>query len=346
MFAPLKKYFGTSVDVHLENGDLIAQQHPTLPLYIYNYSKTCQYSKNWSEVTLQTRGLILDENGNVVARPFSKFFNMEELGIKETEDRKNMPYKVYEKLDGSLGILFNYNGEWLFSSRGSFTSEQAIKGFELIKSNENLDLFNPNNTYCCEIIYPQNKIVVSYGDMAKCIFTAVIETATVKEFDVATIPSKNIVKMYSADEFNNIKSLDADNEEGRIVLFADGTRMKIKFENYFIKHRIKTDITTKSVWDGLKNDVDFEDMLSTIGDEDFKVVADYKKILETEFENIMATATAKFNSIYNENEDRKTFAQKASKEKNYAKLLFQMYDKNNINNIIWDMIQPKFERLG
>lgn len=38
---------------------------------MYNYTAKAQYDKLWNEVTLQCRGLILDGDGNVVARPFS-----------------------------------------------------------------------------------------------------------------------------------------------------------------------------------------------------------------------------------------------------------------------------------
>jgi RNA ligase len=36
-------------------------------------------------------------------------------------------------MDGSLGILFNYKGEWVLATRGSFTSDQSVKGTELLQ---------------------------------------------------------------------------------------------------------------------------------------------------------------------------------------------------------------------
>lgn len=62
-----------------EDGLLRCQTHPTLPLTIWNYTEKVQYEKLWDEVTLACRGLVtMDETGEVVARPFKKFFNMEE----------------------------------------------------------------------------------------------------------------------------------------------------------------------------------------------------------------------------------------------------------------------------
>jgi tRNA splicing ligase len=128
-------------------GLLYKQVHPTLPLTIWNYREEVQYGNKWDEVTLMARGLVTDELGNIVARPFKKFFNDSENKHTATTD-----FDVYEKMDGSCIILFNYEGEWVFASRGSFTSEQAIKAKEL-SSNFNLHKLNKDYTYVFEIIY-------------------------------------------------------------------------------------------------------------------------------------------------------------------------------------------------
>jgi RNA ligase len=109
----LNKYF--------EKGLVYKQIHPTLPLTIWNYTETVQYEGLFDDVTLQTRGLVTDGNGKVVAQPFKKFFNMEEGKHTTTPE-----FDVYDKMDGSLGILFNYEGEWVMATRGSFTSDQAV----------------------------------------------------------------------------------------------------------------------------------------------------------------------------------------------------------------------------
>jgi RNA ligase len=54
-------------------GLLRSQTHNTLPLRIYNYTEQCQEDGEWDEITLQARGLVVDLQGNVVARPFKSF---------------------------------------------------------------------------------------------------------------------------------------------------------------------------------------------------------------------------------------------------------------------------------
>ena len=129
------KYNLSDISDYLEGDYVIAQRHPTLPLLIYNYSRTTQFSGIWDDITLNCRGLVLDLEGNVIAKPFPKFFNYEE----HTAEGSKLPpipnenFEVYEKMDGSLGIIFHYEGEWLIATRGSFASEQAIKGMEMMK---------------------------------------------------------------------------------------------------------------------------------------------------------------------------------------------------------------------
>ena len=134
---------------YLEKGLVVKNNHPTLPISIWNYSRTCQYENKWDETTKQCRGLILDQEGYVIAKGFDKFFNIEE---HKTEEIPNEPFEVFEKMDGSLLIVFWYEGKWIVASRGSFTSDQAKKGIELLKK-YNTDIMFRHLTYCFEIIY-------------------------------------------------------------------------------------------------------------------------------------------------------------------------------------------------
>jgi len=86
----------TALKEMIAAGYVKVNQHPTKDLFIYNYSETAQFERFWNEVTLQCRGLILDANYTIMARPFPKFFNLEEL---VNEPIPNLPFEVYEKMD-------------------------------------------------------------------------------------------------------------------------------------------------------------------------------------------------------------------------------------------------------
>ena len=147
-----------TLEQYSRTGHLFKQDHPTLPLSIWNYTPEVQYREIWDDITLQSRGLVTDNEGNVVARPFKKFFNIEEGKHNPTEE-----FEVFEKMDGSLGVLFNYKDEWILATRGSFTSEQSKKGYELLKKYP-IEKLDKNNTYMFEILFTENRIVVDYGD--------------------------------------------------------------------------------------------------------------------------------------------------------------------------------------
>jgi len=97
-----------TLEKYHKDGLLHKQTHPTLDLTIWNYSPRVQYEKLWDDVTIQCRGLVTNSKGDIVARPFKKFFNYEE---HKPEDLPNETFEVYEKMDGSLGILFYYEYE-------------------------------------------------------------------------------------------------------------------------------------------------------------------------------------------------------------------------------------------
>lgn len=111
-FSKFEEYWG--------RGLLKRQIHPDLPLLIWSYTEHCQYGRIWDDVTLQCRGLITDTEGKIIARAFNKFFNDNEKRHEPTEE-----WVMYEKLDGSLGILFFYEDAWKFASKGSFQSPQV-----------------------------------------------------------------------------------------------------------------------------------------------------------------------------------------------------------------------------
>ena len=249
------------MDAMLEQGYLIKRKHDKLPLWIYNYSQTCQFESVWNEATLMCRGLVLDESYNVIAKPFPKFFNWEEL-IRMGWDIPKGKFTYSDKMDGSLGILFNYEGETHIASRGSFHSDQAVEANLILKEKYPHIKFDKNITYLFEIIYPSNRIVVNYGEKRDLVLLGMIETSTGKDIDISDAPEGlEITKQHEKPvSFQSLKDLNTSNDEGFVIKFENGFRMKIKFEEYCALHRIVTNYNEKTVWEMLKNEdeVNFE----------------------------------------------------------------------------------------
>jgi len=73
------------------------------------------------------------------------------------------PFEVYEKLDGSLGILYWVDDEPRVATRGSFTGVQAQRGTAILRARYGHVAFRTDVTYLFEILFPENRIVVDYG---------------------------------------------------------------------------------------------------------------------------------------------------------------------------------------
>lgn len=326
---------------------LYKQVHPTLPLTIWNYSEDVQYGNKWDEMTLMARGLVTDEFGTIVARPFKKFFNMEEGKHTPTVD-----FEVFEKVDGSLGIVFNYKGEWMIATRGSFTSDQAIKGKEMLDKLK-MGKVPYNLTYLFEIIYPENRIVVSYGDVEKLVLLGAINTETGTEVSRHTLEyfaseiGSDISKSYDGiKDYSTLKGMIKDDEEGFIIRFSNGDRMKIKGEEYLRLHKIMTNVSTTAVWEVLSNGGNFEELLKDVPDEFYQKIQEVVRDLVVRHDNIQKDYMSYFLDITNKvlSTDRKSFAEEA-KRYNHPSLLFGILDGKDISPIIWKLIKPEFKKL-
>lgn len=159
------------LDRLMSEGRINKQVHPKLPLSIFNYSAKAQFANEWLNAERVCRGLIVEDGTNkVIARGPEKFFNYGQTGAPETT--LDTLVRVTTKHDGSLGIFWAYGESVGIATRGSFTSDQSVHASELLQLDEYSEarteaLSSKNETWISEIIYPANRIVLSYGDEDK-----------------------------------------------------------------------------------------------------------------------------------------------------------------------------------
>ena len=332
------------IERELSAGNIMFQSHPTLPLRIFNYTRTCQFERAWNHITLICRGLVVDDNYNVIARPIPKFFNWEELRDVEIESSKGiipwgLDYDVFDKADGSLGILFEYKGEWMIASRGSFTSDQAIKANEMLKKYD-LSFLIPGYTFCLEIIYPENRIVVDYKGDEKLVLLAVVNNEDGHELDFFETDFEAVEHYGKNLDPADFKALNTANKEGGVFKFANGFRMKVKFEDYCAMHAVVTNITSYDVWEHLKAGKPIEDLLQMIPDEidpwvrskieaiekEFKAIEDYHKSALIPIFKIIAEKVAELDNSYDKG------------------IIFSMIKGKDYDEKIYRKIKPEYEK--
>jgi RNA ligase len=339
---------------NIADGYVISQKHPLLDLTIYNYSQFAQYDNHWDEITLMCRGLILDSEYNIIQRPFGKFFNKDEHVSEFKPDIPNLPFEVYDKMDGSLGIMyFDEMGTPFIASRGSFTSEQALMGTEMLwsKYRHIFGLLDRSKTYVFEIIYPENRIVVDYGDREALVLLAIIDTATGEDISLDTVSTNDfhVVERFNGiTDFEKLQALDIDNKEGFVIRFENGFRMKLKFDEYCRLHRIITNITSYDIWECLRFGTGFDEMLDKVPDEFYDWVKATKKNLENEFTKIETYYREYYNEYGSLHKTQKEFAVWA-KTFEMPGLMFNLQKgehngKKRFDDQIWKMIKPKYEK--
>lgn len=345
------------IDKLIEDEYVMVNRHPYFPLRILNYSRKTQFEKYWNEMTLLCRGLIIDDDYNVVAWGFPKFFNYEQHAPEEIP---NLPFEAFEKMDGSLGIAFRYEGDWIVATRGSFESEQAIKAKELLlkyfeRMNINVawNIYSREEILLVEIIYPENRIVCDYGDVEKLVLLAVYNRNTGEELaynDWSKYYSDygfEVVKRY--DGLNDIQALREMNEinrEGFIIRFSNGMRVKIKFADYCRLHSIITNVSTKDIWEFLRDGKDFDELLERVPDEFDSWVREQQEKILNEYHAITFAAHKEYASIVNSFDrdfSKKDFALKALQSEHHA-LLFNIYSGKDLSKTIWRMIEPEYSK--
>lgn len=332
---------------YYEEGWLIKQTHPTLPLTIWNYSQQTQYEGKWDEITLQCRGIVtMNETGEVVARPFRKFFNIEES--KHTPVNQ---YDVYKKMDGSLIIGFYFQGSWIFASRGSFTSDQARAASKLFYKEYNSVGMNLDTTYLFEFTAPWNRIVVDYGDRENLTLLGGVRTEDGVEapwshlYVVASINNIDLVeKLDGIEDYTQLKQRIYKDEEGYVIRFSNGDRCKIKGEEYIRLHKIMTEISTKSVWECLSKGDDIYKLLEDVPDEFFDKIDEYVEELKSEYLKIEAKVLEYFKTLRRLTSSRAEFA-KYAKHSTYSSILFNMLDGKDYSKAIWKMLKPEYRKL-
>jgi T4 RnlA family RNA ligase len=341
------------VQQYIDQKYITVQKHPQADLWIYNYAQKTQFENFWNEITLKCRGLILDKNKEIVARPFLKFFNFDQ---HPPQDIPTTSFEVFEKMDGSLGILYWIENTPYIATRGSFNSEQAIKATEILHEQyrHTFEKLNKNYTYLFEIIYPENRIVVDYGNKKDLVLLAIIDKQTGEDIALQNIGFQ-IVKSYNGiTEITKLQELAVENAEGFVIKFRNNFRVKIKFQEYIRLHRILTGVSNILIWEYLLHNKPFDELLEKVPDEFYDWVRITKNTLENEFATIEQQAKTIFyacpqiaenpeNWQNTVTENRKAIANYFVQQAHTA-ILFAMLDKKNYAPIIWKKIRPVFTK--
>lgn len=333
-FLPQRELDVDAIRCEIEAGYISEQRHPAAPLRILNYTPKTQFEWRWNQETMQCRGLVVGDDYSIVARPFPKFFSYDQLqGVVPQE-----AFEVYDKLDGSLGVLYRANGQTYVSSRGSFTSEQSERANAIFRRKYAGIPLDESLTYVFEIIYPENRIVVNYGDLEDLVLLAIIDTATGEERPLVDLGFPVVRRFDGIHDFAELLRRQDDDREGFVVKFASGQRVKIKFDEYKRLHKLLTGITPRRIWDTLRRGGDMNELIEQVPDEFFGWVRSVEADLRKRYAEIETDIRAQF-AATPRFEHRKAAAE-YFRNMEFPSIMFAMLDGKDYSDHIWRLLRP------
>lgn len=228
----------------------------------FNFTRQAFYSKNWNNLTTKARGLFLNtKTGEVVARGYEKFFNVNERKETELEHLlskfKDKHITCYKKENGFLGILSYYNDELHFHSKSTDKGDYArwfknilldnISMLKLVQLEEYL--IKNNVSMLFEVIDPINDPHIIKYDKSKVVLLDIIDNdINLKKapYEQVQLMAKNIncecKTIYK--EFDDVRefhkwylentdenNLEHEDIEG-VVIECDNFMTKLKFPYY------------------------------------------------------------------------------------------------------------------
>lgn len=286
---------------------------------IFNYIPDVEFKDTWNDVNVWCRGLIFDraDTSAPVAVPFKKFWNVGQKPQTRPEvlAGKGLPVAISTKIDGSLGIIWwdRYTDRPRVSTRGSLESDQAKWATKWL--NENI---TPNElatmchqltqsrtaveTILVEIVYAENRIVVKYDFEGlvylDCVLNCTGQTGSETLTSLSTPASWRRASSHvitSVNELLDVAKNLPGMEEGFVVTYADGLKVKVKGAEYIRLHRIRFDLTPRRIHELLAACADpsnfkptIDNLLCAVPDEFADPVRDCATALAARFTSIMS----------------------------------------------------------
>ena len=208
-----------------------------------------------------------------------------------------------------------------------------------------------NKTYLFEIIYPENRIVVDYGDYKGLVLIDVIDNETgfsdTDEFDNCNWPDK--VKRiplpgFMVEHVNEI----SDGDEGFVYLWPTRNfRTKMKSAQYVELHRLISHLNEKTVWEAMVAGKSLDEIKIGLPEEFHKFVDDTNAEIMENVINIMGEVNRNVLKLLNHFKvgnlsdiSRKELAL-AIKDNPYKKYIFLHLDNRYVYPVALQDSKPK-----
>lgn len=311
-----------------------------------------------SRVAAECRGVIFDEEYNIVCRPFDRFFNYGEPSAPQGGIDFSKA-KIFDKLDGSLiKIWFDVKAlQWRVAtstriygesdvSDHSFTFKElvyrAINVNDDNEFNERCNTFDINTTYIYEVTSRETRIVTRYEKPELWYLAArKNKCGTYIDFD-GTIIGAKLPNQYDLSTIEDcIKAVNElkNYEEGYVIYVDNIPTLKVKSPLYVQAHLIKGENLSIGRICNLIIDNEIDEYLSYFPEDKHRIQPYFDGLqkffgyIDTTFEQVKDIT------------DKKEFAI-AVKDNKYKALLFTMLIDNVTSRQAFDiLLQPSKKEI-
>jgi RNA ligase len=331
----------------------------TVVNYAVAFEETFQWDANdpvGSTIRRECRGLIFDtETGNLISRPYHKFFNAGEK--EETQLNKiNLyePHVVLEKLDGSMIRPIPTKEGFRLATKAGIT-DVAMNAEVFIADKPHYARFIHkcllmNVTPIFEWVSRKNRIVIDYPT-DNLILTGMrynntgnyVDYQVMKDYATSwTIP---VVKAVDGLSVQNIELFvkqvrEWDDGEGVVLRFDTGRMVKVKADDYVLRHRSKDAINQeKNVLQTILED-SVDDLVPLLTPEDAQRVEAFQNAFWMALEDVGTEIHDLYKQI-DRGQDQKEYATMAvpSVIPQYQPFMFRLRKGASVRDLLVDSIR-------
>ena len=294
-------------------------------------------------IRTECRGLIFDKSGKLISRPYHKFFNVNEKPHTRMEEIDlNEPHVILEKLDGSMIRPIPCDTGFRLATKAGVT-DVAMNAEVFIADKPEYSKFIENclgegRTPIFEWCSRKNRIVVDYPE-DQLILTAIRENSTgiyqnwFNMRETAKLYSIPFVKAIAGDDTDISKVVDKirewEDDEGVVIRFDNGHMLKIKADDYVLRHKCKESLSQEKNVLSIIIDDSVDDIVPLLdkSESDRERLFQFEKDFWREIHKFEAKITSMYVKGNDQFPDQKEFAvefvQKQIKPK-YAPFMFKM----------------------
>jgi len=220
-----------------ENPNLVSMKPAGDGAFVLKYKKRVFYDNLWNDFLEECRGTIVDQDFEIVQRPFTKIYNYG-VEAKAPVLPPETVVEAYRKVNGFMIAVTWHNNDLLISTTGSTNSDFVAMARELIDVDRYREVCAKYESYTFMFecvhrndphIVPEQEGMYLLGYRYKS-WDSVTETKMISKLtlDFGSIP----VKHYLTTMHTLLQKVKTVRHEGFVFYTNDGTSAKIKSPYY------------------------------------------------------------------------------------------------------------------